>query len=102
HEVQITDPFADADNAPPVARIIVRDKAVATSGGYRRGVRIGGRWYSHIVDPRSGIPVEHIASSTAIADRAADADALATIFNVLPVEESLRLAEKTPGVACLL
>lgn len=102
HEVQITDPSNDADNAPPIARIAVRNKAVATSGGYRRGVRIGGSWYSHIVDPRTGMPVDHIASSTAIADHAADADALATIFNVLPVEESLRLADATPGVACLL
>lgn len=102
HEVQITDPFDDADNAPAIARIAVRNKAVATSGGYRRGVRIGGRWYSHIVDPRTGMPVDHIASSTAIADHAADADALATIFNVLPVADSLRLADATPGVACLL
>ncbi len=102
HEVQITDPFADADNAPTVARIVVREKGVATSGGYRRGVEIGGRWYSHIVDPRTGMPVDHIASSTAIADHTADADALATIFNVLQVEESLRLADATPGVACLL
>jgi thiamine biosynthesis lipoprotein ApbE len=101
-EVLITDPFADADNAPAVARVVVREKAVATSGGYRRGVRIGGRWYSHIVDPRTGLPVDHIASSTAIANHAADADALATIFNVLTVEQSLRLAEKIPGVACLL
>jgi hypothetical protein len=102
HEVMIADPFADADNAPAVARVVVREKAVATSGGYRRGVRVGGRWYSHIVDPRSGWPVDHVASSTAIADHAADADALATIFNVLPVEESLRLADRIPGVACYL
>ena len=30
------------------------DRAVATSGNYRRGVDIGGQHYSHIVDPRTG------------------------------------------------
>ena len=88
--MQITDPFADAAMRLPVARIIVRDKAVATSG--TGGVRIGGRWYSHIVDPRLD-PVDHIADGDC---RSRDADALATIFNVLPVD-SLRLAERPGG-----
>ena len=33
---------------------MLRDRAIATSGNYRRGVEIGGRHYSHIVDPRTG------------------------------------------------
>src|SRR5262249_1828730 len=49
--VEIADPRNDAENADPVARIQVRDRAVATSGNYRRGVQISGRSYSHIVDP---------------------------------------------------
>ncbi|MBS0267215.1 MAG: FAD:protein FMN transferase, partial [Planctomycetes bacterium] len=102
HEIRITNPFADADNAPSIARVTLRNRALGTSGGYRRGVHIAGRWYSHIVDPRTGQPVDHIASSTAIANTTADADALATIFSVLPVAESLALADRLPGVACLL
>jgi hypothetical protein len=37
-----------------------------------------------------------------IAGRSADADALATIFNVLAPEESVRLADSVPGVDCLI
>ena len=37
-----------------------------------------------------------------IAERSAEADALATIFNVLPAEQSIRLADRLPGVACLI
>src|SRR5690242_14575274 len=51
--VAIADPRDDAENAEPAARIMVRNRAVATSGDYRRGVRIGGRFFSHIIDPRT-------------------------------------------------
>ena len=102
HLIQITNPFANADNAEPLAQIVLRNKAVATSGGYRRGVQIGSKWYSHLIDPRTGRPVDHIAGSTVIADNTGDADALATICSVLPVDESLDLVERTSGAACLL
>lgn len=100
--VAIVDPADDADGAAPADRIRVRDRAVATSGTYRRGVEIEGRWYSHIVDPRNGRPVAEVASATVVSPNAVEAGALATAFCVLSPAESLRLAEATPGVDCLL
>jgi thiamine biosynthesis lipoprotein ApbE len=100
--VNIADPRNDAENAEPIARIEVRDRAVATSGNYRRGVQIGDRFYSHIVDPRTGQPVDHIISSTVVAADPSDAGALATAFSVLTPEESSRVAASIPGVEYLL
>jgi FAD:protein FMN transferase len=100
--IGIADPRSDSETSEPIARIAVRDKAVSTSGNSQRGFRINGRWYSHKLDPKSGSPVERVASATVIADRSADADALATIFNVLPPEDSVRLARTIPGVECLI
>jgi thiamine biosynthesis lipoprotein ApbE len=100
--VGIADPRNDAENAEPAARIEVRDRAVATSGNYRRGFEIGGRFYSHIVDPRTGQPVDHILSSTVVASDPSDAGALATAFSVLTPEESARVARSIPGVEYLL
>jgi hypothetical protein len=100
--VHIADPRNDAENAEPAARIEVRDRAVATSGNYRRGVRIGNVSYSHIVDPRTGQPVDHILSSTVVAADPSDAGALATAFSVLTPEESARVAQSVPGVEYLL
>ena len=40
--------------------------------------------------------------ATVIAERAADANALATTLNVLPIDDGLRLAASIPGVECLL
>lgn len=99
-DFSIADPAAAS--AEPIAVVTLRDKAIATSGNTHRGFRIQDRWYSHIIDPRSGRPVESIVIASVIADRSADADALATIFNVLPIAESLKMADSLPGVACLL
>jgi thiamine biosynthesis lipoprotein len=100
--IGIADPTSDSETSQPIAYLAVRDKAVSTSGRSQRGFRINGRWYSHKLDPRSGAPVERVACATVIADRSADADALATIFNVLAPEESVRLARSIPGVECLI
>ncbi len=65
--VDIADPQADAENSPPLGRLTIHDRAVATSGNDRRGVEIGGRHYSHIVDPRTGMPCDEVISSTVVA-----------------------------------
>jgi len=76
-------PRADSESSEPIAVIAVQDRAVATSGSSQRGFRIHDRWYSHIFDPRTGIPADRVASATVIAPRSADADALATIVMCL-------------------
>ncbi|MEO8368003.1 MAG: DUF2271 domain-containing protein [Candidatus Solibacter sp.] len=100
--VDLADPINDSENTVPIAHLLVRDRAVATSGNYRRGVQIGDRFYSHIVDPRTGQPVDHVISSTVIAADPSTAGALATAFSVLTVDESRRLAATLPGVEYLL
>jgi len=100
--VGIIDPFDNADNSAPLTRVAVRDRAVATSGSYRRGFDIQGHHYSHIVDPRTGRPATRVLSATVVADRAADAGALATAFCVMAPEESERLAASVPGAEFLL
>jgi thiamine biosynthesis lipoprotein ApbE len=100
--VNIADPRNDAENSEPAARIQVRDRAVATSGDYRRGVRIGERFYSHIIDPRTALPADHVISSTVVSANPSDAGALATAFSVLTPGESARVAASMPGVEFLL
>jgi FAD:protein FMN transferase len=100
--VDVSDPKSDTENGVPIARLVVRDRAVATSGDYRRGVEIGGRHYSHIVDPRTGMPADQIISSTIIAESPAVAGALATALSVMAPEESSRLVASMRGVEYLL
>lgn len=101
-EVAIADPSHDAENAAPIARVRLGRGALASSGGYRRGFRIGDCWYAHLFDPRRGRPVEHVASASVAAPTAAEADVLSTVFSILSPEESLALADARPEIACLL
>jgi thiamine biosynthesis lipoprotein len=100
--VDVSDPKSDAENGDPIARLMVRNRAVATSGDYRRGVEILGRHYSHIVDPRTGMPADEIISSTVVARTPADAGALATALSVLTPAESARLVASIPGAEYML
>jgi FAD:protein FMN transferase len=105
--VEIADPNADAENDLSLDRIAVRDRAVATSGSYRRGVELVAASLqkaasSHLVDPRTARPTGHVLSSTVIAKDAHTAGALATAFSVLSPAESAAVAAKTPGVEYLL
>lgn len=100
--VQVSDPKADAENDAPIDRLLVNNKAVATSGNYRRGQNINGQWYSHIVDPRTALPAGDVISATVVAPNATDAGALATAMNVLSPEESAALAATIPGAEYML
>jgi len=72
--------------------IQLTNKSVATSGNYRKFYELDGRKYSHTISPVSGRPVRYnILSATVIADDAATADAYATAFMVMGVEQSLAL-----------
>ena len=100
--VSISDPKADAENDQPIDEIIISNKAVATSGNYRRGEMIAGKWFSHIVDPRTGRPADGVISATVVASDATYAGALATAFNVMSPSESVALARTLPGVEYLI
>lgn len=100
--IHLANPRADAENDPPIATLRVRNQTVATSGDYRRGLMIGGKWFSHLVDPRTGRPTDHVMSATVVAGAATDAGALATACCVLEPAAGLRLVASVPGADCLL
>ncbi len=76
------------------AIVSLEDLAMATSGDYRSFYRDGDRIRSHIVDPRSGHPVEHGLASVSVVHReAALADAWATALLVLGPERGFARAE---------
>jgi thiamine biosynthesis lipoprotein ApbE len=101
-KIALTDPRNSSENSGPLAMVQVANKAVATSGDYRRGVEINGEKYSHVVDPRTALPAEEIISATVIHPDAVTAGALATAFNVLTITESKALALSIPGTEFLL
>ncbi len=82
-----------------MARISIKDKAVATSGGYENYFVSNGRRYYHIMDARKGYPADtDVVSVTIIAESCMLADALATTVFILGVKEGMALIEGIPGV----
>ncbi len=106
--VGIEDPAHPHDNAPPLVVVALGDGALATSGGARRGWTIAGRWYSHVLDPRSGRPVDHVASASVVAPDAATADVVATVCSVLAPADGVAFVDglgdglDDPAVACFV
>jgi len=100
--VGIEDPRRPFDNVPPLTSVRLGEGGLASSSGSRRPITVGGNRYSHVLDPRTGWPVEHTLAATVLAADAATADVLATVVGVLPVDEALAFADATDGVACHL
>ena len=83
------------------AAVPLVDAAMATAGGSRHFLEYEGRRYSHIIDPATGRPVEHVLSSvTVAAAKCIDADAWDTPLVLMGLERGLECAEKN-GVAAL-
>jgi thiamine biosynthesis lipoprotein len=99
---EVSDPASRADNAPRIARVRLNNQGLASSGHAHRGVQVGARWRSHLIDPRNGRPVHRVVGASVIAPDAATADVLATVFTVLEPAESLALADSLEGVGCLI
>ncbi len=93
---------APAHAGRTLSTVRLRDAAVSTSGGYGKSFERAGRHYGHILDPRSGRPVEGMLQVTVLAASAADADALSTSLFVLGAEEGAKLLQGGPGAAALL
>jgi len=71
------------------------NKSLATSGSYRRFYEENGVKFSHTIDPKTGYPVKHsLLSVTVIANDCMTADAYATAFMVLGLDESIKIVDK--------
>ncbi len=70
------------------------DAGLATSGDYRRYYEVDGKRYSHTIDPHTGYPVSHqLLSASVFAKDAMSADAYATAFMVMGLEDATAFVE---------
>lgn len=97
--IAVRNPF---DAKRPLGTVRLRNgEAVASSGNYERFVTIGGRRYSHIIDPRTGQPAAGVAGTTVICTSATEADAMSTAMFVLGPEGARNVLKKVPACHAL-
>ena len=81
------------------AVVSLNNVAIATSGNYRNYYIKDGKKYAHTISPFSGYPVQHsLLSVSVFAETCATADAYATAFMVLGLEEAEKIVIETPGL----
>ncbi len=78
--LQIQDPL---DSNKSAAGVFLKDTSLSTSGGYEKFFEAGGRKYSHIMDPRTGYPVNGVLAVSVICPRTLDSEIWAKPFYVL-------------------
>lgn len=90
------------DSSKPLAQLMLRDTAMATSGISQQFFEHEGRRYGHILDPRTGWPVEGMLSVTVFTHKAAVADALATAFFIGGIDLATEYCDTHTDVGALL
>jgi thiamine biosynthesis lipoprotein len=85
-----------------MAKLLVSDAAVATSGDYEKFFMHQDKRYHHIFNPRDGFPTEGCQSVTVVCKDGITADALATAVFVLGPEKGYALCQRLEGVECLI
>jgi thiamine biosynthesis lipoprotein len=88
-------------NAKPSRYLLLKNAGVSTSGSSEQYVVIGGKRYSHIVDPKTGIGVT-TQSSVTVVKPGGTADGLASPVCVLGPERGLKMIESIEGAAALI
>ncbi|MDA7804201.1 FAD:protein FMN transferase [Crocinitomix sp.] len=75
----------------------VDNRAIATSGSYRKFYEKDGVKYSHTLNPKTGYPVNHtLLSATVVAQNCAMADAMATSFMVMGTDGTISFLNAHP------
>jgi len=98
-QITVRSPY-DARKAADIIRL--QDFSLSISGDYEKFFRIDGRLYCHIMDPRSGRPVENMLATVALAARATETDALSTAFFAMGEEGSRQYVAAHPNLVGIL
>lgn len=89
-KVHVPDPV---DRTRKISTVKLRDQAISTSGSYERFFELDSRRYCHVMDPRTGMPVEGVLQSTLIGSEGAMTDAISNALFVLGVEGKALLSK---------
>lgn len=85
-----------------LGKIVLDNRAVATSGDYEQFFKKGNKRYHHIINPVTGYPALGTEAVTIISEKDIDADAIATGVFVMGPKEGLRTIESLTNIEGLI
>jgi FAD:protein FMN transferase len=87
--------------SPPKVREL-SNCAVSTSGDVNQFVEVGGKRYSHIVDPRTGLGLTNRTAVTVIAPDGLTSDSLTKVVSVLGPAKGIRIVRSHRGARAFI
>lgn len=97
-EIGIQDPI---DAAKIAVAVSLRDRSLSVSGGYARFFEEDGVTYAHVMDPRTGRPVQGLLSVAVLSASATDGDALDNVLFVEGPDRAGPFLERRPSTEAL-
>jgi thiamine biosynthesis lipoprotein len=97
--VEVSNPL---DPANPVTSLELKDNALSTSGCYEKIFKLGGKTYCHIMNPRTGQPIDEMLSATVITPRGVDAEVFSKVLMVQGVEKSKHFVNGQKGLRAII
>lgn len=81
-----------------LGKLKLNNQAMVTSGDYEKYIELDGIKYAHILNPKTGMPVDFLNSVSVLCSSAELADALATAIFVMGPKKGLNLMDKLNGI----
>jgi thiamine biosynthesis lipoprotein len=97
-KISIRDPY---DKQKAADTVWLRNFSLSVSGNYEKFFTLRGKNYSHIFNPKTGLPVEGMLSTAVLAPRGETTDALSTSFYVLGPQRGRALLASHANVAVI-
>ncbi len=88
----------DPDSKENLESLAITELSVVTSGDYQRYYTVDGKKYCHIINPKTLMPAEYMASVSVICKDSALGDALSTTLFNMPIEEGRSLVDSMEDV----
>ncbi len=98
-KINIPDPH---DRTHILLNFSIPEGSVVTSGNFENYTLIDGEKYSHIVDPRTALPVKDIKNVSVVCVDSEFADAMATAISVMGVNDGLSIVNRLNGIECTI
>ncbi len=98
-EINIPDP---KNRSRSILSFSIPNGSVVTSGNFENYTIVDGKHLSHIIDPRTGRPVENCKQVSVVSTNPEFADAMATAISVLGVKLGLKLTNELNGIECII
>jgi len=97
-KVHVPDP---KDRSRSLSVLSLRDQSISTSGSYEKFFELGGRSYCHVLDPRTGMPVQGVLQTTLVAADGTTTDALSNAMFVIEPKAACEILANVSGVRAM-